>query len=446
MPTSNKKIFALALPMATMQFILVFSSFLCMTMVAQLGHQVLAASALIFSTQLSFMVIAMSLFFSLSVLISQAFGAKNYNEVGCIMQHGWTLAALIGIPFTIIFWHIKPLLILAGQKVELAAMVQTFFRAYVWGFIPLLLSVCNQQLCYGVGKQRLVVITGCIEVVVLVSIGYVLIFGKFGLPQLGVAGLGYALATQSWFYFLFTTLWFYFDKYFYPFMLFKYRAHQNWQDLIKIFTVGWPIMLLTSGEMLAFFVTSTMVGWISVNALAAYQIILQYLFLIVVPIFAISQASGILIAEACGSNQRQQIRALGNASIRLILVMTFLVAIIMWLFPRYLAAFYIDIHNPINAETLYLTILLFAISAFSQIFDGLKNLLLGTLRGLLDTKYPMIIGLLSLWGLGVPASYILAFVYNWGVAGIAIGTSFGMLAGAAGLILRWRILTKQFYV
>lgn len=441
--SSNKKILELALPMATMQFIVVLSSFLCMIMLAQLGHEILAASALIFSTQLSFMVIAMSILFSLSVLISQAFGAKNYADIGSLVQQGWILSVIIAIPVIIIFWHIGSLLIFVGQKPSLAAIVQVFFRAYVWGFIPLLFCVCNQQLCYGVGKQRLVIITGFIEIVVLLGIAYPLIFGKFGFPQLGVAGLGYAMAAQAWFYFLFTTACFCFDKYFKIFELFKYRAHKHWGSLAKMFSVGWPISLLMGGEMLSFFATSTMVGWIGVNALAAYQIIIQYIFIIVVPIFAISQASGILIGQACGSKEFHQIKSLGYSSIRLTIIISMIVALIMILFPRALASLYLDVSNPINAETLHLAVLLFAVVAISQIFDALKNLLLGALRGLLDTKYPMLIGVLSLWILGVPLSYILAFVCHWGVIGIAVGTGVGMFVGAFGMLYRWHKLTKE---
>jgi multidrug resistance protein, MATE family len=140
-----KKIISLALPMAGVQLITVSSGFLCMLMLSKLGHEVLAASALIFSIQMSTMVTGMSILFSLSVLVGHAYGAKNYSAIGNFVQQSWTLGLIIATPIIIFFWHIGSILIYFGQTPHIAAIVQKFFHAYVWCVVPLLLSVSNQQ-------------------------------------------------------------------------------------------------------------------------------------------------------------------------------------------------------------------------------------------------------------------------------------------------------------
>src|SRR5579872_1017969 len=265
--------------MAGSQFMSVASGFLCMAMLAQLGHEVLAASALIFSTQLSIMVSGMSVLFSLSVLVGHAFGAKDYPTIGNYVQQGWTLGLLISIPIMVLFWHIDAVLIFFGQTKEIADIVHSYFHAFVWAVIPGFLSTCNMQFGYGIHKKMLIVSTSFMSVMVLLITAYVLIFGKLGMPKLGVAGLGYATAAQYSFFFIFTTLFFYYEKSFQRFELFKYRVHQHWEHFIQMFRIGWPICVQMGGEMLSFFVSGIMIGWIGITALAAFQIVNQYYFL-----------------------------------------------------------------------------------------------------------------------------------------------------------------------
>lgn len=439
----NKKIIQLSLPMAGTQLITVGSGFLCMTMLAKLGHDVLAASALIFSISMSVMVIGMSLLFSLSILVGRAYGANDPLKIGCLVQQGWSLAFFISIPILFIFWYIEPILIFLGQKKALAEIVQSFFHANVWRVAPLLLSVCNQQLCYGVHKQKLDMLTNILGIIVLLVIAYILIFGKWGMPVLGVAGLGYAMAAQSCFYFCFTTLWFYFSKDFQRFELFHYRVHQNLHLLFHLFKIGWPISLQVSGEMLSFLASATLIGWLGINSLAAYQVVTQYLFLLVIPVFSISQASGILISQAYGRRQFVEIQKLGYGSIRIALFLSILMGLIFILFPKALASMYIDVNNAQNNETVHLIILLFAMMALAQLFDTVRNVLIGSLRGLFDTRFPMFIAIFVIWLIGMPLSYLLAFNFHLGAAGVVLGWTIGMFVGALIMIQRFSMMTSK---
>lgn len=441
----SKRIFSLALPMAGTQLISVASGFFCMVMLAQLGSQVLAASALIFSTELSIVVIGISILFSLSVLIGHAYGAKNHLAIGNYLQQGWTLSIFICIPIMILFWNIKLILIFLGQSKEISGILQIYFHAFAWCVIPEFLSVCNQQFGYGVHKKMLIVSTSLMSMVVLIVTAYVLIFGKFGFPQLGVAGLGYARAVQNTFFFLFTTLFFYYDKSFARFELFQYRVHRHLNYFSQMIKIGWPITIQMGGEMMSFFVAGIMIGWLGSEALAAFQVVNQYCFIVIISIFSLSQASGILVGYARGAEQFHEIKKLGYVSLTWVLVGTLIVASVFILFPKSLASPFLNVYRPKNAKIVELISLLFLIMSFSLIFDGLRNMLIGILRGLFDTKFPMQIGLLVTWLIGVPFAYYLAFPLQMGVAGMALGSTFGMFIGASIMLLRWHKLSEKIF-
>ncbi|CAN5326808.1 MATE family efflux transporter [soil metagenome] len=440
----SKRIASLSLPMALSQLINFASAFLCTAMLAQLGQEVLAASALMISTQISLMVTAISLLLALSVLVGHAYGAKNYSAIGIFLQLGWILALFISLPLIFIYLHLDKILLYFGQSPSIVIITQQYFHVSVLNVVPCLLAVCNQQFGYGIRKVKLMILISFLSVLVLLPTAYALILGKWGLPQLGVAGLAYAQLAQNTFYLLATTACFYWGKSFKHFDLFTYRAHKNWRSILQMFKIGWPISLQMSGEMLAFFVSAIMVGWIGTTALAAYQVVNQYLFLVIVPVFALSQATGILISHACGAGNYHEVKKLGDISLYLILIICSMVAAIFLLMPHSLAAIYLNTQQQTDVATIQLVVVLFTIVAFSQVFDGIRNVLTGALRGIFDTRFAMLIGLLVLWGIGMPLSYVLAFPLHYGVIGVMLGSAVGMLIGAIVMFARWRVLVKQY--
>ncbi len=390
------------------------------------------------------MVTGMSILFSLSVLVGHAYGAKDYSAIGNYVQQAWALSVLVSIPIMLLFWHIGFILIFFGQSTEIANIVQSYFHAFLWAVIPGFLATCNMQFGYGIHRKILMVVSSVMSVIVLLITANALIFGKLGLPKMGVAGLGYAIIAQYSSFFIFTTLYFYYEKSFKQFELFNYRVHQHFEHFSRMFKIGWPICVQMGGEMLSFFVSGIMIGWLGTTALAAFQIVNQYYFLIVIPIFSLSQASGILVGHACGAKQFHEIKKLSHASIAMLLAASLIVMCIFLLFPKHLASFYMDVHNPANAPTIQLTVFIFIIIAFSQIFDAVRNVLIGILRGLFDTQFPMYMSLLTIWIIGMPLSYILAFPLHFGVVGFVFGGLIGMLGGAVIMAYRWYGLNKKY--
>jgi len=440
----SKRIFSLAIPMAGTQLINVASGFLCMVMLAKLGHEVLASSALIYSIQLAVIFTGASVLFSISALVGHAYGANKYYSIGNYFQQGWILSLAISIPMMVFVWYIKNILIFFGQAPPIAEIVQTFFHAFLWGIIPGLISASNRQFAYGVHEKRLITSTTFMASLIQLMTAYVLIFGKYGFPQLGVAGLGYAISIQYIFFFMYTTLYFYFTKRFEQFKLFHYRVHQHLDHFVEMFKIGWPISIQVGGEILSLFVTGLMIGWLGTKALAAYQIVNQYYFLALIPLYSLSQAGSILIGQANGKKHFHEIKLLGYAGLILALLITLSVALLFIFVPHYLAFIYIDIHNPQNTEVLKTAVTIFLISGLTLVFDGVRNIFIGATRGLFDTKYPMVMGLLAIWMLGVPLSYILGFIFHMGIVGVMLGGLSGIATGSLIMIYRWHRLSSRY--
>lgn len=300
------------------------------------------------------------------------------------------------------------------------------------------------QFGYSVHKKKLMLFISTMSAAVLVITAYILILGKIGMPKMGIAGLGVATAVQYSFFFIVTTLVFYYEKSFSQFTLFQYRAHQHLGHFTQMLKIGWPMTVQMGGEMLSFFVSAIMIGWLGTTALAAFQIVNQYYALIVIPIFSLSQASSILVGHAYGAKQFHKIKKLSESSIKIVLAASLMVTLIFLIFPKNLAMLYMDVNNPANAATLHLTILIFAIIAFSQIFDAVRNILIGILRGLFDTRFPMIMSLLTILAIGMPLSYILAFPLNFGAVGFVIGGMVGMFGCVVAVGWRWYERVKEY--
>jgi MATE family multidrug resistance protein len=317
------------------------------------------------------------------------------------------------------------------------------FHAFMWAVIPGFLSTANMQFGYALHKKKLMVMTSFVGMVVLVASAYVLIFGKLGLPALGVVGLAHATFLQYTFFFVVTTSYYYLEPGFKKYELFRFRVHQHLDHFIKMIKIGWPISVQMGGEMLSFFVSGIMMGWLGVNALAAFQIVNQYYFLIIIPVFSLSQASGILVGQAMGSKQFHEVAVLSKVTLLTVLGVSSLIAILFMGFPVRLASAYLDVANPLNALTLHYTVMIFMIIAVSQCFDNVRNALIGILRGMFDTRFAMFVSVFSIWVFGMPLTYFLAFTLHLGVPGFVMGGLLGMLVGVVMMFFRWRVVSAR---
>jgi len=427
----------LSLPMAGSRLIIMIQSFIGMLMIAQLGHATLAASSLISAAAIVVTISIMSILFSVSVTVGRAFGAQDHLTAGGILQQSCFLGLLISIPTMLILYFIPNIFVLLGQPKQLLTIVAAYFHPFIWSIPPFMCLICLQQFCQATLKQNMVIIISAVSLIAKTSLGYCLIFGVFFFPKLGVAGLAWTYVTINWVLVLVYLVIFAMGKSFKPYKLLSLRLRNNFHLLRKLFAIGWPISLHTSGELLSVFVTTLMIGWLGPVPLAVRQITTQYILLMIVPIFAIAQASGILVGHSIGSKQIHEAKQFGYSSIALGLGIALIALFIFIVFPKPLIALFVHPHTAHHAEIVYLAIILFVIYAISQCFDAVNDVATGSLRGLYDTKYPMYVSLACLWLISVPLAYIFGFTFNWGIIGIAIARGLGTIMLALIISFRW---------
>lgn len=437
-----KYILGLALPMAWSRFIQMIGWFIGMMMVAHLGKDFLATSALINSIQMACIILLMSLLFAISVIAGRLYGEQNYEALGILFQQGFILSLIIGILLTVIFYYVGDLLSITGQSPIFVKIATDYFHVFAFASIPLMVLTNIQQFLYGILKQRLVILVNIFSLFVLIPMAYCFIFGKFGFPALGMGGFALAIILQCLANIILLMIAIYFLPDFKKYQMLKWRNHQGLPYIGQLLRIGWPMSVQYGGELLAFFVMTIFMGWLGTTALAASQITLQITLLFLIPLFAVAEAAGILVSQAIGSRQFESVERTGQTCVLVGTIAVLILSILFFAMPNQLSALYIDIHDPHQALTVKLARWLFYLSSLSLLLDTLRNLYTGALRGFYDTQFPMWVGLIVLWLVALPLGYVMGFWWHWGVIGIRLAIIVGFMLGAAVLWCRWRAKLK----
>lgn len=417
------------------------NGFIVMLLVAQLGHSELAAGALINSIYFTFIVPIWQLFFAVGVLVGQKYGAKDYTEVGAITRQSLILGALAGIPIILISLHIDTILIFMGQDKHLADLTQQYFYGYVWSAIPSMWFVALGQTINGVSKQKASMIFTWIAIPFIIGIGYILMFGKFGLPKLGMKGMGYANACAFVIVDTIILLYFRFSKDLQKYKFFSKDKKIFTHYSIEIFQIGWPITLMVAAELGIFSLATIFVGWLGESQLAAWQITLQINMVAFMFPMGIGQATTILISQEIGRKNYSTIRHLSYAGLLLGLICTLISCLIYFVAPKFLISFFLNLKNPTTNNTLYTAITLLYITAIMNIFDTIRSVGACALRGLKDTIIPMLIFVVLGCILSLPLGYILSFPLHLGAIGMRWSFVFAFCVGAVILLFRLHKLT-----
>jgi MATE family multidrug resistance protein len=267
---------------------------------------------------------------------------------------------------------------------------------------------------------------------------WVLIFGEFGFPALGLAGAAWATFLSRVFMVIVIMIYVMRNEKFKQYdVTFRFRG-LNFPVIKKLLSLGLPSGFQYFFEVGAFSFAVIMIGWIGANELAAHQIAINLASISFMAVLGISQAASIRVGNAMGEQNIANVRKAGftgiilGASIMSIAGLTFI------LLNNFLPTLYINDEVVISIASR-----LIIIAALFQLSDGTQAVGIGVLRGLTDVKGPTIITFLAYWIISLPIAYLLAFKFNLGVEGVWIGLLIGLTTSAFLLTLRFNYKSKQ---
>jgi multidrug resistance protein, MATE family len=431
-----------SLPLVLARLVSALNGFAGMLMMAQLGREALAAGALITAAFNTLMVIVWGMMFSVGVMIGHAHGAHEHRKIGQIMRASVLLSILISIPVSILMWNLPPIFLWLHQPRQEVLLAREYFHPAAFVVLPSLICVCFSQLAMAINHLRLVLILSIASLVVSILLTYGFLFGDWGFPHLGVAGIAWANVIVWTLSFIIVGLYFILHKRFRHYHL----LHIDLKPLVplmrRMIKLGTPISVQFGGELAALGAMTLLMGLFGGQALAAQQIVVQIGLLVVMIPLGISQAAAVLISQAMGAKKYFVLRRLASASLGLGIIVMLLVAVIYWIFPHaliwlYMRGFHADIHVK------HLAVLLFAILAVSQFFDAFRNIITGALRGLHDTQKAMKVGIISVWVIAIPVGAFAAFVLKLGPIGLPLGFVVGFAYASWVLFRRYQRLSRQ---
>lgn len=412
-------------------------------MAGRLGEQTLAAVALGGSLWIPPFLFFMGICAAASPIVAQLQGARaNATGMGAFLRIALRTALLLGL----LWWLLmrlgsKPVLDWLGLSPELSAVCLDYVDALSWGAPGACLFFVLRSGSEGIGLSRPIMICGLSGLVINAGLAWLLMFGRFGLPALGATGAGIATAITLWLMAGGLALFYAQHRHYRSLALFARNASAAPAGNAEMLRIGIPIGITLMLEAGIFSLVGLLMARFSGTAVAAHQIALSFAALTFMVPLGIAFATTVRVGYAAGALDAAGVRQAGRVGIVLALGFNLFSTLIMLVFPRQIVALYTT--APAVSE---LAVVLLQLAGLFQLWDALQVAANGALRGIKDTRAPMVLTLLAYWGIALPVGYCLGFGLGFdqgiGPAGLWIGLIAGLFAAAVLLNVRFYALTK----
>jgi MATE family multidrug resistance protein len=431
----------LSIPLAGAQLAQAGVGFVDTVMMGWLGSESLAAGGLGAITFISLSFVGTGILAAVSPLAAEAFGSGNPQRVGQVVRQGFWVALGWGVPMTLLVWYGAPILRFLGQQPEIVAGTEVYLRAIAWGYIPALGFAVLRNFVSALSQPRSITVIMAASIPLNIAGNYTLMFGKLGFPALGLAGVGWSSTIVFWSMFLSLAVYVRTQPQFKRYGIFEGFPRLEWDRVREILRIGLPIGVMTFVETGLFAVTSFLMGTLGATSLAAHQIALETAGITFMVPLGISLATTVRVGQLMGQQDPKGARLAGFVGIGLGMLYMAVAGILLWRFPGAIVSLFLDGNDPRNTAVISLAKTLLGIAALFQIVDAIQVVATGALRGLKDTRIPLLIGIFSYWGMGMGGGYGLGIVLGLGAVGLWWGLALG-LAGAA-IVLTWRFWSKS---
>ena len=442
-----KATLALGIPLALSQLAQIAIQTTEVVMLGWLSPQSLAAGGLAANVFFILFLLGLGVVTAVSPIVAQIVGRPGrrgkLRDVRRVVRQGFWVATVLGVPFMIVCWQVRPILIALGQDPELAVMAEAYMHAMLWAILPALWFIVLRCFVSAFGRMRAVLAVTLWGVAFNALCGYGLIFGHFGLPALGMVGAGISAALTHGSMAGLLLAYVLIDRRFRRYRLLGRVWRPDWSRFFEIFRIGLPIGGMWVLEGGVFAAALFLMGLIGTTEIAAHQIALQCAAISFMVPLGLSQAATVRVGLAAGAGDAVQIRRAGWTAITLGTGFMALSCLLFLLAGSFLVRLFLDPADPSTVAVSQLAEKLLIVAGLFQLFDGAQSVGAGALRGLKDTRVPLIVALFGYWLIAFPLAVALGFGLRWEAVGIWIGLAAGLAVAAMLLNLRFYWLSRR---
>lgn len=377
---------------------------------------------------------------SVSVTVANARGAQAEHRVPHIYWTGLVLSALLAVPAFVLLSFSQPILLAFGEPATLARDVGAYTGVLRWASLGSLIGVgMMRAFLPAIGAAKRLLWISIASVGVNAVLNYGLIHGAYGLPRLGLLGSAAATTITVWATAIALVALLHGRPRYRHFVT---ATRPNVPLMGELFGIGWPVAITYGVESTLFLGTGLMIGLLGETQLAAHQIALNVASVSFMVPLAIGQAANVRVGYWLGAGQPVAARHAGFVAIGLGVAFMSLSGLVLIVAPHAIVGLYLRLDDPANASTVAIAASLLGVAAIFQIVDGMQAIGSGCLRGLKDTRIPMLAAAFGYWGVGFPTGYLLAFHAGLGARGLWWGLAAGLASVAVLMTLRFERMTR----
>jgi MATE family multidrug resistance protein len=401
-------------------------------MVGPLGPEAIGAVGVGSSLFMALAVFGMGVLLGLDTLVSHSYGADRIEECHRWLLHGTLMALALAVPVTLACFGVLALLHAWGLDPRVEPLTREYFQAVLWSTAPLLLYAAFRRYLQALTFVRPVMIALVSANAINALANYTLIYGSFGLPALGVRGAAWATVISRIYLALFLLMAIVVAERRSRMGLWETPLGIEWSRCRRLLLLGLPAAVQIVLEVGVFAAATVLAGRLAPASIAAHQIALNMAAVAFMVPFGISSAAAVRVGHAVGRRDPGGTARAGWAALILGVGFMALAAITFVVAGRPLiGAFTSDV------GVLTIGVTLLRVAAVFQLFDGLQGVATGVLRGVGDTRTPMAWNFAGHWLFGLPLGYYLTFRLDWGVIGLWVGLSTGLIIVGAVLLVVW---------
>ena len=427
----------LALPLVVSQLSAVGMNAIDAVLAGHHGAETLGAVAIGASIWSLALVVAIGVTMAVPPSVAQLDGAGRRDAIGPLFRQALWLAAGLGLLLWLALRAAVPLVRVIGIDAVLVDDVAGFLRAVSWGAPALAAFFTLRGMSAGIGVTRPTMYFSLMALVALGPIAWVLLYGGFGIPALGAAGIGAATAIVLWLEAIAFALYVLWHPVYADLALSARLEPPQWPAIRELLRIGVPMGVTVLMEAGLFIATTLTIGTLGASIVASHQVALNVASLFFMIPLGIAMATTVRVGNAAGREDAAAVRLAGHAGIALTLGTQTISATLMLALPVTIASLYSS-----DAAVIALAAELLVLAALFQFPDGIQAVANGALRGLKDTRVPMVITTFAYWGVGMPVGWWLAFPRGMGAQGMWVGLIAGLGVAAVLLSLRFRRLSR----